>query len=84
MASVNVTVDSTTYVLLTPSDALVQNVSSYPLRIIFASTLPAVDDPNYHLILPSNALMKSGGLPTGNIYARADVAGEDCKVIYSV
>ena len=84
MATVNTTVDSTVYVLLTPADVLVQNVSSYPLRVVFAVSLPAVGATNYHILKPTEAILKSGGLPTGNVYVRADVTGEDCKVSYSV
>lgn len=84
MATVSTTVDSTAYVLLTAADALVQNESSYPLRVIFAPSLPAAGDTNFHTLVSNQAILKSGGLPTGNIYARADVVGEDCKISVSV
>jgi hypothetical protein len=84
MATVNVTVDSSVYVLLTAADSLIQNVSAYPLRVIFSASLPAVGVLNYHTLVAGDAILKSGGLPAGNIYARADIVGRDCKVVYSI
>lgn len=84
MATVDTTVDDSIYVLLTAADSLVQNVSAYPVRIIFALALPSVADTNFHTLTSGEAILKSGGLPVGNIYARADIAGRDVKLAFSV
>tara|TARA_R110000803_G_scaffold13482_1_gene37877 strand:- start:24701 stop:24955 length:255 start_codon:yes stop_codon:yes gene_type:complete len=77
-------VDDTVYVLLTAADALVQNTSSYPIRVIFAGSLPSVNDANYHTIDPTQAVLKSAGLPAGNIYARSHLADRTCTVSVSI
>ena len=84
MASVPVTADSTAYVAVTSADALIQNVSAYPLRWISDTTLPSPSDINYHTLEAGQAFLKSGNLPLGTIYIRAEFAGKDVKVIYSV
>ena len=76
-------VDETAYVLLTASDALVQNNSAYNVRVIFHTSLPAVDATAFHIVPPGQAIIKTSGVPAGNIYARCDKAAT-AKVSYSV
>lgn len=84
MSSATVTVDSTAYVLLTASDALVQNISANPIRVAFANTLPLPATTDYHTLTSGQGILKSAGLPSGNIYVRADREDEDSVVTYSV
>lgn len=84
MATVPTVVDDTVYVLLTAADALVQNNAASSIRVIFAATLPLVGAANYHTIEPGQAILKSSGLPAGNIYARSDKEGRTCQVVVSI
>lgn len=71
MATTTIPVDSTTYVLITTNDALVQNTSIYGCYVVFDVSLPAVDTTHRHLLSSGQAITKSSGSPAGNIYARA-------------
>lgn len=72
MATTVVSVTASAYSLLTVNDALVQNISSYPIRVVFDTSLPAQDTANFHTLLPGQALPKTVGVPVGNIYARCE------------
>lgn len=76
MASKNVALSSTAYTKLDTGSAsavLVQNVGDAVVRIIFASSEPAVNDLGYFVLQPG------AGVPrdqmTGDMYARAAGAG---------
>lgn len=76
-------VDDTTYTQLAVADALVQNTSAYPIRVIFNGSLPAVDAVAFHTLVSGDAILKSSGLPSGNIYARCDRVGKTSSVVVS-
>lgn len=83
MPTSTTSVDSTAYTLLTATNALVQNTSSYPVRIVFDTVLPTAGHTNYHTLLPSQAIVKSDGVPGGNIYARCENDGVSSDVSVS-
>ena len=84
MASSDIIVDSTAYQAVTAADSVIQNTSAYPVRWIASTTLPDVDATEYHTLQSGQALLKSGDLPSGTIYARAEFEGRDVKIVYSV
>lgn len=71
MTTVNTSVDDTAYVLVSSVDSLVQNKSPWPARVYFGAALPAAGTENYHVLAQYDTLLKSAGVPAGNIYARA-------------
>lgn len=84
MATVSTVVDSTVYVeITTADDILVTNEGSEHVRIAFAATLPAAGTVDYFTLLPDQGVVKVGGLPEGNIYARAHTESRTSKVTAS-
>ena len=77
-----ISVDDTTYVLLASTDALVQNTSAYPVRIVFAASLPSVGSVG-SVLEAGGAIQKVGDFPAGSIYGRSDLANRTCSVAVS-
>lgn len=74
MATVSTDVDSTTYVqVIVGTDGIIQNSGNVDLLLIFAGSLPDVNDTNYHTLQAKSnqALQVIGGVPSGNAYVRA-------------
>lgn len=84
MASDTLTVTSAAYQAVTSFDSLIQNVSAYPVRWIADTNLPSENATDYHTLEAGEALIKLGDLPLGTIYMRADIAGRDVKIVFSV
>ncbi len=71
MTTTSFVATDTEYTLITSEDALVQNKTDWPMYVHFGDTLPAVDTEDYHILTREFAILKSGGIPSGNIYVRA-------------
>jgi len=81
--STEVSLTSTAFVQVsTATDFIVQNVGRTPVLYSFAGTLPAVGDPAGVLQL-GQALQKTGGAPSGNLYARMARDGNTGSLIVS-
>lgn len=72
MSSANYVVDDTAYTLVSATDNVLQNKSSVPVRVIFSTVLPTVDDQSYFSIPPNQGFVTKDALPVGNTYARAE------------
>lgn len=83
MATSTVNVTDTAYSLLTITDSLIQNTSSYSIRVVFDSTLPAVDVVDFHVLAPGQAISILNGLPAGSAYARCEDKGRTASVAVS-
>ena len=74
MATTITSHDSTGYVLVTDSvDALIQNISSYEMRVAFALSTPSVNTLSYHILSPNEVLQKLEGTPADDVYARTSL-----------
>ena len=73
MTTTSIQVGSSAYVEVSTGDALVQNSSAYPIFTVFANSLPSVNTTDRHVLRPGEAITKSGGIPTGNIYCRSAI-----------
>ena len=82
MPTSHVVVDSTAYVEISTTDALVQNTSPSELYVIFADSLPAATVTDAHVLPRNQAIQKANDFPAGNIYARA-ARKATCKVAVS-
>lgn len=60
------------YVSLSEVDCVIQNTSSYLMRVIFSTFPPAADDENYHPFVATDFIYKKNGSPTGKVYAKMD------------
>ena len=57
------------------NSVLVQNISSFKMRLVFANALPDPDTPDFHILSSEEAIIKSNGIPVGNIYLRMEKEG---------
>lgn len=83
MATVLTVANDTAYQLVSTTDCLFQNISSYPVRVIFSPTQPEVTATNYHPITSGQGLTKQGGLPADNIYVLNHIVGRNATVVVS-
>ena len=69
MATTNFTTDATAYVEVLTTDGLIQNKSPWLMYVHFGDSAPAADTEDYHVLTQYQAILKSGGLPSGTAYA---------------
>jgi len=73
MATTSTPFDDTAYVLISSAtDVLAQNSSNSPIRVVLAASLPAAGTTDYGVLPPFDGITKTGGVPAGNIYMRAE------------
>lgn len=83
MATTVVNVADTVYSLLTSTNALIQNTSSYPVHIVFASSLPAPGATNFHTLQPGQAVSVTSGVPSDNAYGICAYEGNTASIAVS-
>lgn len=68
MATNTVTASTSAYTLVSSSaNFLAQNISSYPVKVTFASSLPA-NTVEGHVLFPGQGIQKASGVPADNLY----------------
>ena len=67
MATSIVNVADTAYSLLTSTNALIQNTSSYRVKVVFAASLPAANAKG-HSLDSGQAISITSGVPADNAY----------------
>ena len=74
-----VTVSSTEFTLLAVGDAIIQNVGSAPIRLVFDTSLPLATAKGF-VLADGQGFQVINGLPTGNAYAICAMAGKTSDV----
>lgn len=68
MATATVTASTSAYTLVSSANNfLVQNISTYPVKVTFASSLPN-NSTEGHILFPGQNIQKTSGVPADSLY----------------
>lgn len=84
MTTTTYVVDTEAYTLVSETDCVIQNLSAYPVRVVFSDSAPDKDTPHYGILYPQgrnknrgdNTLTKMHNVPEGSVYLRCEGSSE--------
>lgn len=81
MDTIEYTIDSNSYTLISDVNSRVQNKSSYYIKLICSETTPPADDPDFYTLAPGEYfIFKKDSSEEGNLYAICKSEGQVSKV----
>lgn len=76
-------VDDSIYVEISNVDCVIENVSSYLVRLVYGDVLPETDTKDFHPLRPTQIVKKIIDHPDGKIFVRADQPNRNCMISVS-